>query len=447
MAGKRTYRAHKINHVDADKLRERLNQRRRITVGLDIAKRTQFAAFIDADNEELLQVIKFDSPGQDRAFVELVTQLDVEIQVALESTGSYSEVLRYRVDQAGIAVYQVATKSVHDARHIYDGVPSSHDAKAAALIGWLHNRQRSRPWPPADEHARRLRAAADHAARLEQSHRRGINQLEALVARFWPELTTLMRLTTATVLALLSEFGGPQAVADAPQPAARLMRKVGRHFLSQDKIEAVIVSAGSSVGVPMVDEEVELVRALATDVDLLRKRTKKARDRLELLAESMQAPARLAGVVGGFTAVMLVVLLGDPRDYHSAAGYLKAFGLNLTENSSGKKQGQLRISKCGPSYARTLLFLAALRLIKSDAVVKAWYERRLERNGDIAMKAIVAVMRKLTRALWAMSHNEQDFDSTRLFDVTDLGLIQSAAPPSEPSWPGGVGLEEAAAMD
>lgn len=87
MAGKRTYRAHKINHVDADKLRERLNQRRRITVGLDIAKRTQFAAFIDADNEELLQVIKFDSPGQDRAFVELVTQLDVEIQVALESTG------------------------------------------------------------------------------------------------------------------------------------------------------------------------------------------------------------------------------------------------------------------------------------------------------------------------------------------------------------------------
>jgi len=65
---------------------------------------------------------------------------------------------------------------------------------------------------------------------------------------------------------------------------------------------------------------------------------------------------------------------------------------------------------------RRYLFMAALRLIGNDPVVRRWYQAKIRRDGDIRMKAVVAVMRKLARALWHVSQGER-FDSSRLFNM------------------------------
>ena len=104
----------------------------------------------------------------------------------------------------------------------------------------------------------------------------------------------------------------------------------------------------------------------------------------------------------------------DPRKYENARSYQKALGLNLKEKSSGRHVGQLRITKRGSAMARKYLYLATLRLIKSHPAVKAWYENKV--NPKAKNKTVIAVMRKLAKALWYVGRGER-FDASKLFTI------------------------------
>jgi transposase len=135
------------------------------------------------------------------------------------------------------------------------------------------------------------------------------------------------------------------------------------------------------------------------------------------------------------TACVLFGDVGDPCAYHSAAAFEKALGLNLKVRSSGETKGQLHITKRGPGRSRQYLYLAALRFIRENAVVRAWYEKRTAFAGGLKRKAVVAVMRKLARALVHVARGA-DFDASKLFDTRRLEIVSVATtPPTSPSTP------------
>jgi transposase len=65
-------------------------------------------------------------------------RLGFALEAVMESTGTYSDVLRHQLQGSGVPVYQVSGKRVHDAKVVYDGVASLHDAKSSAIIAKLH---------------------------------------------------------------------------------------------------------------------------------------------------------------------------------------------------------------------------------------------------------------------------------------------------------------------
>ena len=111
--------------------------------------------------------------------------------------------------------------------------------------------------------------------------------------------------------------------------------------------------------------------------------------------------------------------MGEPKKFASPSAYVKALGLNLKEKSSGKSKGGLHITKRGPGIARLFLYLAALRLVQSDHIVRAWYAKKVSRDGGRKQKALIALMRKLASALWHVADGSA-FDSAKLFDVQRL---------------------------
>lgn len=120
--------------------------------------------------------------------------------------------------------------------------------------------------------------------------------------------------------------------------------------------------------------------------------------------------------------------MGSPVDYASATSYVKAMGLNLKEKSSGKFKGQLKITKRGASIVRMYLYFVAMRMVKSDPVVRAWYEKKVRRDGGkLKMKALIAIMRKLAKALWYVGQGEV-FDPSRLFNQATLELTKTVVP-------------------
>jgi len=82
----------------------------------------------------------------------------------MEASGTYGDVLRQMLEDGGFAVFRVSGKKTYDAREIYDGVPSMHDAKAAAIIARLHAAGLSARLQPEPEPPRTRRAACSPAS-------------------------------------------------------------------------------------------------------------------------------------------------------------------------------------------------------------------------------------------------------------------------------------------
>jgi transposase len=142
------------------------------------------------------------------------------------------------------------------------------------------------------------------------------------------------------------------------------------------------------------------------------------------LAAAQPIIQAMAAVVGPVTACVLWVELGNPQDYHCGAAYRKAMGLNLKERSSGRWQGQLKISKRGSSVVRRWLYLAALRWVRQEPV-RSWYVRQKAQRRGAAKPALVGVMRKLALALYRVGGCGEPFDRAQLYPRLMAGSAAS----------------------
>jgi transposase len=230
----------------------------------------------------------------------------------------------------------------------------------------------------------------------------------------------VVALTSATLMAVLARIGGPPDIAAAPDAIRKLMTGMSHRLMKPEKIERVIASAGATVGIPLLPGERAALITLAEEAHRAIRRFKGAKFALEKLAVDSPSSA-LAPAVGIATGAVLVTDVGDPRRFSCGRAYVKASGLNLKEKSSGKYQGRLRITKFGPGRARKYLWLAAWRWIKKDPIVAARYHAKVARDGGTKARAIVALMRKLAKALFHVGRGE-DLDSRKLFDVARLKI-------------------------
>ncbi len=146
------------------------------------------------------------------------------VEAVMESSGTYGDVLRQQLLERGVPVFRMSGKRTHDAAEVYDGVPSLHDAKSAAIIAKLHADGGSVPWPALAAEKRELKAAIATMDLYRAHHQRLIHSLESSLARHWPELTQHLELSSATLVALLAQLGGPRDVAADLEQARRLLR-------------------------------------------------------------------------------------------------------------------------------------------------------------------------------------------------------------------------------
>jgi transposase len=348
--------------------------------------------------------------------VECLRQLAAERQVvvALESTGTYGDCFRQAVTDAGLVPQRVSSRAVKDYAETFDGVPSNHDGKDAAMIAELAAFGKFQPWPavPDSEWQAEVERHVQWLDTQQDILMLWLGRIEALLARHWPELPGLLKLNSATLLRLIAHYGGPRGVVECPEVESR-MRRWGRAGLRRSKLQAILAAARSTVGVRMTQETMRMMRDYAREALRARQEIQQTKQALKGCGAQHKPIVAMAEVVGPVTACVLWVALGDPRDFHCGEAYRKAMGLNLKERSSGKYQGKLKITKRGSSLARRWLYFSALRRIQ-QAPVKAWYLRKKSKDQGRGLGAVVAVMRKLALALYAVTTRGESFDMQRL---------------------------------
>src|SRR5208282_5615412 len=245
---KRAYRATRVNDVNWDQLAQGKDGLD-ITLGVDVGKYSLWAVCRWADGrfERPWRVV---NPGEIPTFLALLKHVGAgrKLLVAMESSGTYGDSLRQALADNEIKVERVGNKASHDYAEVFDGVPSQHDGKDAAVVAELAALGKSTPWDyrPADAWEQELAYWVEWMVAHRQALTIWQGRLEGLVGRHWPEATQVLKLSSATLLRALKHYGSPQALAADPQAAEQLARWGGK-FLEPKKIKQLVVSAGSSV--------------------------------------------------------------------------------------------------------------------------------------------------------------------------------------------------------
>ena len=425
MPTKRIYRRISVKQVELESLREEAIKFGDVgtCVGLDIAK-GEIVLVVRWGEGNFERPWSVKNPSEIDLLIErllLLKETSDSLTIGLESTGTYGEAVRYAMTAAGLEVHRVSGKKVSDYKEIFDGVPSQHDGKDAAMIAELTAYGKGAPWPW-QARSQEEQQLSHHVQRLyafRNQSTQWTGRLEGLVAKHWPEVSSLLTLHSVTLLNVLLKYGSPARLAADPEAAQQLQRW-GRS-IKKSKVAKVLESARTTLGVPMNDSEVSWIGEVAHEILAAQAEVSTCTKQLQQIAQAHPTMSKYVEKVGAVTLCVIWHCVGDPRQYSSSGAFLKALGLNLKELSSGKYQGKLAITKRGPSLSRKFLFFWALRAVQQPGL-KKWYEdfQKVGKPGNSSsahrkMKGLVAMMRKLSRSLWYTMQHDLEFEYGKVF--------------------------------
>src|SRR3954447_21647132 len=197
MSKSKAYSAVAVNSVQAERLTEG-RQGQEVMVGSDIGK-YEILAVPRWGNADFSRPWRVCNPEQIPQLVDLLKGLAVgrRLRVAMEPSGTYGDALRQALHDAGLELWRVSPKAAHDYAEIFDGVPSQHDGKDAAVVAELAALGKANLWPyvAADPWQQELHYWVDWLDAQQRQRVMWLGRLEALLARHWPEATSVLELS------------------------------------------------------------------------------------------------------------------------------------------------------------------------------------------------------------------------------------------------------------
>jgi transposase len=172
----------------------------------------------------------------------------------------------------------------------------------------------------------------------------------------------------------------------------------------EDRLDRLAVPAGlQAILAPLRTELAALNQLIATADTAVAAVAK----RDAVAAQLMTAPG-----VGPVVALTFQAVLDDPARFEGDAGRASAFlGLVPSEDSSAERRLKGHITKTGPKDLRALLVQASWVIWRgrsaAGAALRTWAHALADRRGRRI--AIVALARRLSRILFAMWRDRQDF--------------------------------------
>jgi hypothetical protein len=283
---KRSYRATPVKQVDWGVLRAG-HGRMAVGAGFDVGKEAVLTTIRWEDGRfERPWLTK--NPQEIGVLVGLLKWIAQErpLRLAMEPTGTYGDVLRQGLADAGLSLERVGAKAAHDYAEIFDGVPSQHDGKDAGVVAELIMAMgKSKPWPyeAPSEVEREMAYWVDWMDAQQRQYVMWLGRLEGLLARYWPEATRWLKLRSGTLLRALERYGGPANLCSNGAAAGQLGRW-GGPYLKVATIRGLLDSARQSLGVRQSEIDVRRVREYVGQALAARGQIARSKRRLEKLA-------------------------------------------------------------------------------------------------------------------------------------------------------------------
>lgn len=331
-------------------------------MGVDVAKRTLAVNLKDPLKENPLWTNK-SVPNNEKGFA-LIAETAVKkiiakgyeqpftIVIGMESTGVYGEQLAHYFDglQEGFVVYVLNPAAVHSfaQANMTKNKNDSVDARLiASYLAFAVPQHIVSPWVPPTADEVRLQELSKRREDLIQTRTMETNRLEKHQFR-----VNTPDLVVESVENLIQHLDGEIAAIE---------KEISDHIDQR----------------PDLKKDVELMRTIPG--------------------------------IGEVASVVIQSETGGLSKFSKVRQLIAFIGLAPSECSSGTSVNKRsHISKKGNSRIRSVLYMCAMSAIRSNSVIKEFYER-LTTRGKCKKVAIVACMRKLLCIVWGVVKNAKEF--------------------------------------
>ncbi|MGG4394382.1 IS110 family transposase [Paenibacillus thiaminolyticus] len=404
-----------------------------LVVGIDIAKNTHVARTVNFRGIEQGRGLAFEN--NHFGFSKLLnwirdlqkkTGLSKEI-VGLESTGHYWLNLADWLSEKGIEVVLVNPLTTKRNKENRDNSQSKNDAKDALVIADVVSRGYYSDYNKQEPLYRGLRVVVNEREYWADMRGNVMNRLVRWMDIYFPQFPKVFKYwEQPRSLATLKDFPLP---ADVLKHTAedlvhawkkRMQRAGGRTGLQ--KAQELLEAARLSVGAGYANEEARReISRLVEEYEGLTSRLQDIENELAALLAEIPKTVELFSSIKGLSSLYIAVLLanaGDLGRFTHGRQLLSMAGLNLAERMSGKKKGQVVISKRGRRQLRKYLYLAVMNLVAHHPSFKKWHRQNVEVRKMKKQRSVFKLIGKLARILVAMARTGEAFQEGRANPLT-----------------------------
>lgn len=331
------------------------------------------------------------------------------IIVGMESTGHYFLNLADWLVKRDIEVVLVNPATTKRNKENRDNTPSKSDPKDALVIADAVSRGYYTTYQQQDEVFQRLRVLVRNRERWIVESGRVKNRITRWLDIRFPEYKSVFGdIFGPRSLATLRLFPSPFDLKNlTPEQVieswAKYIRRAGG-TRGMCKAVELLELARKSIGlvVGLEEDKWELQQLLGI-YDRVQSAITEADQRIRELVSTISYAETLKsiGMPAPATAAILA-LAGDLRHYSHGNQLLRKAGLNLSEHSSGKYTGKVKLSKRGNALLRKHLFYSVIYLIGQNPVFKSLHEYNVRVKKIPKMKSVMKLIGKLARILVAM---------------------------------------------
>ena len=411
-----------------------------IVVGVDVAKHSHWARIFNSNGLDAVKPFPFQNTrdGFSRLVAKILEAQKKEqatgVIIGMEPTGHYWKPLAWFLQEQGYPVVMVNPYHVKRSKELNDNSPSKTDRKDACVIADLvQNGRFLTCLLPGGIYAE-LRSL--HVTR-EQERRKlnsALNQLQAFLDEYFPELSQVFKdLMGMAAGWVLRHLPFPQDIlALSLKELAGCLKEASNSRVGLKRAQVLQKAASESIGVMVGLNGARIkLTSILEEIDFLHTQLERVEAALAQALEDTGLAPYLLSIpgIGIITAAGFLAEVGDPSQYQHWRQLRKLAGLNLVEESSGKKQGARAISKRGRPGLRSLLYQASFSLVAKNKEFRALYHHLLTRPENPLRKkqALVAISTKILRVMFTLVKEKRYYAAQKALGSYRAAQLQQVA--------------------
>ena len=397
---------------------------KKLLIGIDVAKNTHWAMIGDIKGKELIRPFKFDNNQEGFNLLEskinsLGSFSNSDVMLGLEPTGVYWKPLGLYLKDKNYRLVLINPSHTHKTKELQDNSQTKNDKKDARLIQTLVREGKYlEPIILRGDYAR-LRRLIKVRESLVKRERALQNKIKGITSEYFPELFSICKsLKSITLMSLLKEYPFPEDICCLGKEVFLTKIKVyGKNRFGRKKAERLWFAAGVSIGIKegCIEAKLEL-KQIIEEYELLERQKKETEGFVGTITLRLSETKYLINLPGikELSIAKLLSETGPLKNYRTSKEIEKLAGLNLVENSSGKRISCKTISKRGRKLLRYSAYQIALSSIRNNPGIKYEYKYRVEVEKQNRMKTVIAIAVKMLRIIFCLATKEREYDPDRV---------------------------------